>query len=105
MRNIIELLEILKESIISAKEFSGLCLQTHRLFEKKIITFSEESCLDEYIDSNRPIYEPKNTREYLWLVAKGYDFIENDKWGWKPGLKKCRIKWLEERIEYEQKKT
>lgn len=80
----IELLELLKETIKEDKKIIGMCRCVHIMHLKNKINKEEYLLLNKYISDNDPGFRSLKSL-YHW---------------WYPGLKKPRIEWLEEHINF-----
>jgi len=84
-RSTIELLILLRNELIkiNSRQFfllGGLCAVVRLMLQERIICATELYKLDNYIEKNRPKY--KLNRLY----------------GWRPGFKPPRMRWLNKKI-------
>jgi hypothetical protein len=81
MRNLKDLLIILRRRLRKEKYLNGagLCWINGVCYHEGLISFDEGKKIEQFINKNKPIY-----RMALW--------------GWKPGVKAPRDRWLTQKI-------
>lgn len=99
-RNIVELLKILKEQLENHINFQeGLCSLVDEILNENILNSKECQILFNYIKYHRPIFKPTPEDLYELETIFSIIFLEKGYWGWYPGLKEPRLKWIDEHIE------
>ncbi len=101
-RNIVELLKLLKSELSKYKNFQdGLCFLVDEIYSNGILDSDDGIILFHYIDSYRHTFKP--TPEDLYELENIFSPISLEKgsWGWYPGRKEPRLKWIDERIKIE----